>query len=236
MSEVQNKKAKVWGRRLGRPLRKGRQSALEWGGDNYSIDQALLKDGALNLQELFGQNPEKLWLEIGFGSGEALLKRAQDHGDIDMIGCEPFLNGLSLFFKGLHEIEEEKRPQNVRIWPDDARFILEALPPQSVDRCFILFPDPWPKTRHHKRRFVQKENLDHLARIMKKGGSLELATDHQDLAEWMLYEVCAHKDFQWVAEKRSDWIEEPDDWVRTRYQEKAKAGKKNWFINSVRVD
>lgn len=162
---------------------------------------------------------QRIWLEIGFGGGEHLAEQASRHADVLMIGCEPYIEGVG---KLLGEIDERKL-SNVRILPDDARLILQALPESSVERVFILFPDPWPKARHKKRRIVSMQTLDMIARVMKQGGELRLATDHEDYAAWMLEHVLAHPAFEWQAQSMADFRTAPEDWVPTRYEEKTRA-------------
>ena len=230
-------KPKFWGRRQGRPLRKKRSQALDKGLELFGIDETLITDHhhSLSIDQIFAgsSSEQESWLEIGFGSGEHILYQASHHPDVRMIGCEPFVNGISMLFK---EMEEYSDPvDNIRVWPEDARLLMKALEADTIDRCFILFPDPWPKTRHHKRRFIQKETLDQLARILKPGARLELATDHPGLADWMLNHILAHDRFEWMAEKRLDWRTPPQEWIQTRYQKKAKAGTDNWFIHARKV-
>jgi tRNA (guanine-N7-)-methyltransferase len=110
----------------------------------------------------------------------------------------------------------------VRLWPEDARLLLDRLPEGSLDRVFLLFPDPWPKLRHHKRRFVSRENLDRLARLMRDGAELRLASDDADYVDWMLAHLMAHRDFEWLARRPADWRERPPDWPETRYEAKAR--------------
>lgn len=142
-----------------------------------------------------------------------------------MIGCEPFVNGV---VSALRYIAEEGLT-NLRIWPDDARALLDLLPDASINRAFLLFPDPWPKSRHHKRRFVVPENLDRLARVLSDRAELRMASDHADYAAQMLYEVRRHGAFEWTARGPSDWVERPADWPATRYEEKALAGVPAFF-------
>lgn len=160
-----------------------------------------------------------VWLEIGFGRGEHLAAQARAHPDVHFIGAEPFLNGVA----GLLQEIELHRIENIRIFDEDVRRLLPALPDRSLDRVFLLFPDPWPKVRHHKRRFVSQGNLDELARVLKPGGLLLFATDHADYAAWTLRHVLAHPQFEWTAEKAADWRDPPAGWVETRYQAKARA-------------
>jgi tRNA (guanine-N7-)-methyltransferase len=123
---------------------------------------------------------------------------------------------------------------NIRLFTDDARFVMAALPPRSLSRVFVLFPDPWPKTRHHKRRFVQRENLDLLADLMIGGAELRLATDDPSYLPWMIEHACTHPAFAWLAERPADWRERPADWPPTRYERKMLAGHKPVFLRLVR--
>ena len=154
-----------------------------------------------------------VWLEVGFGAGEHLVWQAEHHPEVGLIGCEPFINGVA---KCLAHIERTG-VTNVRLFTDDARFVMAALPAASLSRAFVLFPDPWPKSRHHKRRFVQRDNLDVLARLMLPGAELRLATDDPSYLPWMVQHACTHPAFEWLAERGADWRGRPDDWPPTRY-------------------
>lgn len=158
-----------------------------------------------------------LWLEIGSGGGEHLTAQAAAHPDVTLIGCEPFLEGVA---KTLGAIEDEGL-ENVLLLDDDVRPLLDGLPDASLDRCFILFPDPWPKLRHHKRRIVSRENLDSLARVLKPGAELRIATDHMDYARWILRHLLVHPAFDWPARRPDDWRLPPAGHRRTRYEAKA---------------
>jgi tRNA (guanine-N7-)-methyltransferase len=178
-----------------------------------------LDAGLTRPRDLFDPPVDRLWLEIGFGTGEHLAAQARNHRNIGMIGCEPFLNGVATL---VEEIDRDAL-HNIRIFPDDARDLLDALPDASIARCFILFPDPWPKRRHHRRRFISAENLDSLARVLRDGAELRLASDHRDYIRWMLFHTLGHGAFEWTARGPADWRERPDDWPATRYQAKAVA-------------
>lgn len=223
-------KPRFYGRRQGRPLNPGRQEAMDemvgLYGIKLDLDQIPLE--SLEPSDLFKTNtPEKIWLEVGFGNGEHLIAQAQAHPEIGFIGCEPFINGVSALYKEI----KDKNIHNIRVWADDVRPFFDRLKQESLERVFVLFPDPWPKTRHHKRRFINQDNLTKIARVLKEDGLLRMATDHAGLATWMLEECLEYPDLYWTAQSKDDWQKEPDDWlVRTRYQEKAKAGIVNWFI------
>lgn len=144
-----------------------------------------------------------------------------------MIGAEVFENGV---VKLLGEIARRKLG-NVRLFVEDARLLLAALPEKSLARAFILFPDPWPKLRHHKRRMVSAETLDRLAFVMQDGAELRLATDDVDYLRWMLERATAHADFEWLAQGPEDWRQRPQDWPATRYEQKAiAAGRAPAFL------
>ncbi|HML11311.1 MAG TPA: tRNA (guanosine(46)-N7)-methyltransferase TrmB [Stellaceae bacterium] len=218
-----------YGRRRGRPLRAGqreRQSTLL-----PQLSFAVPECGRLDPAHLFATPPREIWLEIGFGSGEHLAEQAERHPDIGFIGSEVFENGVA---KLLGEIEH-RRLANVRVYPNDVRLLLAALTPHSIGRVFILFPDPWPKARHHKRRLVAPATLDRLAKIMASGAELRLATDEPGYLGWMLEHATTHPAFLWTAHRPADWRERPADWPATRYEEKArKAGRKPAFLRFTR--
>jgi tRNA (guanine-N7-)-methyltransferase len=183
--------------------------------------------GVLDPSALFDPRPEEVWLEIGFGSGEHLAVQAAAHPAIGLIGCEVFENGIA---KLLADVQR-RALANVRILTDDARLLIAALPPASIGRVFILFPDPWPKQRHHKRRIVAKETLDALVAIMTDGAELRLATDDLDYLAWMLARLPVHPAFAWLADRPSDWRVRPADWPATRYEAKAiTAGRRPYFL------
>ena len=191
------------------------------------IGVALPASGWLDLDALFGGERPAIWLEIGFGGGEHLALQAERHPDIGFVGCEVFENGID---KLLAQIEG-RRLGNVRIFSDDARLLIAALPPASIARVFVLFPDPWPKRRHHKRRIVSEETLDRLAEIMTDRAELRLATDDGDYLCWMLERVTSHPAFEWLARRPGDWRDRPADWPPTRYEEKARAaGRRPAFL------
>ncbi|MGA0603369.1 tRNA (guanosine(46)-N7)-methyltransferase TrmB [Caulobacter sp. KR2-114] len=158
----------------------------------------------------------QVWLEIGFGGGEHLAAQAERRpGDL-FIGAEPFLNGVASALRHV----DERGLRNVRLHPGDARELMGRLPDGSVDRIIILFPDPWPKARHHKRRLVQDDFLAEAARLLKPGGRLRFATDWEDYANWTLRKLLDQPAFGWLADRADDWRKPPADHVTTRYEEK----------------
>lgn len=175
----------------------------------------------LPLEDLFGAAVRPVWLEIGFGSGEHLIGLMRQHPEVYMIGAEPFINGMANFLQAL---AESKLPEtHIRVWMEDAILLAERLPDQSLERIYVLNPDPWPKKRHHKRRIINQENLTTFARILKPGGLLVMSTDVAELADWMVTEASRHPDFNWTAQRADDWRIMPADWIPTRYESKGKA-------------
>ena len=157
---------------------------------------------------------------MGFGAGEHLVWQARAHPDTGLIGAEPYEMGVAKLLTKL----EENPLNNVRIHEGDGREIIEALPDACLGRFFLLFPDPWPKTRHHKRRFLQTEMLDQLARVMRPGAELRFATDDKSYLPYALERLVAHPAFAWLAQGQSDWTARPADWPATRYEAKAIKG------------
>lgn len=187
--------------------------------------------GEVDPAPLFAGSPRSLWLEIGFGAGEHLAAQAETHRDIGFIGCEVFENGIAKLIARI----ARSQLANIRLFVDDARVLIAALPPASIGRVFILFPDPWPKARHHKRRIVSTETLDQLVRIMAGGAELRLATDDRGYFSWMLERVTSHPGFEWLARRPADWRDRPPDWPLTRYEEKARAaGRSPLFLRARR--
>ena len=168
----------------------------------------------LNLGNVF-ENKE-IWLEIGFGGGEHMLHQAVLNPDVGIIGAEPYINGVAMLLGKLRKADVE----NVRIHPGDARDLFDVLPEASVSKAFLLYPDPWPKARHHRRRFVTEEHLVPLAKSLKPGAEFRVATDIPDYVRQTLEEVPKYG-FTWLAEGPEDWRTPWKDWTRTRYEAKA---------------
>ncbi|MFN3230798.1 MAG: tRNA (guanosine(46)-N7)-methyltransferase TrmB [Alphaproteobacteria bacterium] len=213
---LRHERRRVFGRRRGKPLSASRQALVDRLMPDLAID---LPDGALNLdpKSWFANPVDSVWLEIGFGKGEHLAWQAQNNPDIGFIGCEPYETGAASLFTEV----EARGLSNLRYFADDAAFLLAALAPASLHRVFLLFPDPWPKARHHKRRFVNAANLDLLAAAMVDGAELRIATDHAGYLDWILTRMVSRPDFSWMAEKPADWRGRTADWPQTRYEAKA---------------
>lgn len=222
---------RFYGRRKGRPLRKGQQGLIETLLPRLAID--LPATGKIDPRGLFASQIDELWLEIGFGGGEHLAQQAHDHPQAGIIGCEVFQNGIATLLAQVAALDLK----NVRIHPEDARDLLDVLPDATLDRVFLLFPDPWPKRRHAARRFIQTASLDLLARLMKPGAELRVASDDPGYITWALAHLTAHPQFRWLAQGPHDWKERPADWPPTRYEAKAlREGRKPAYFRFQRQD
>ena len=228
-------KEKFYGRTRGRNVTGRDNDLLVHHLPRYNI----LQDGddysdishPIDLATLFDDASKPLWLEIGFGGGEHLVHQATLNPHVNVIGCEPFVKGVAKILT----LMDDHHIQNIRLWPHDGRPLLDRLPEKCLDRVFLLFNDPWPKRRHHNRRFVPA-NLDRIARILKSGAELRMAHDHMEYFGWMLYHTMHHPDFEWQAECADDWRLRPTDWVDTRYQQKAlKQGRDSLYLSFRRV-
>ena len=219
-----------FGRRHGHRLRPGRQALIDTLLPTLAVevepgnplDPNTLFPARTELGRLATDRPEvvhPVWLEIGFGGGEHLAALAQANPHIGFVGCERFVNGIASLLAHIRS----RGLTNIRIADADARALLGALAPASITRLFLLFPDPWPKTRHHKRRFVGPVTLDAIARILADGSEVRFASDHSGYCAWTLRRFLDHKAFTWVAETASDWRQRPDDWPQTRYEATALA-------------
>jgi len=201
---------RTFGRIKSRPI-KPRQAALM----DTLLPAIRAPEAPFDPRALAGEGGQ-VWLEIGFGGGEHLAAQAERHpGDV-FIGAEPFLNGVASALRHV----DERGLKNVRLHPGDARELMARMPDASVDRIVILFPDPWPKARHHKRRLVQDDFLIEAARLLKAGGRLRFATDWEDYANWTLRKLLAQPQFAWLAARADDWRKPPADHFTTRYEEK----------------
>ena len=176
------------------------------------------KPAPAELRQLFAGGVDDVRLEIGFGGGEHLLAQAQAHPQTGFIGSDAFVNAMGKALAGI----EERKLQNVRLHFGDAAHLLAWLPSASLARLDLLYPDPWPKRRHWKRRFVQDESLKEIVRILRLGGEFRFATDIPDYAAWTLQRILRSPDFIWTAEKADDWRQPWPGFAGTRYEAKAK--------------
>jgi tRNA (guanine-N7-)-methyltransferase len=206
-----------FGRRRGRKL-SPRQQAL--------IDN-LLPRVQVSLSHPIADPARPHWLEIGFGGGEHLVHQAAGNPAVTLIGCEPFKEGVAKVLTAV----ETRGLANIRLHPDDARPLLRALPDASIARAFVLFPDPWPKRKHVKRRLISPPFLAELARVLVPGGELRIGTDIPDYARTILMAMQATPQLEWPARSAHDWNIRPDDWPQTRYEQKAvREGRRSCYL------
>ena len=221
----------LYGRRQGRPLRPHRQALIENRLPLVEITVAPASSECTSPESQFDTTYDAYWLEIGFGAGEHLSWQARANPHVGMIGCEPYINGVARLLTDM----DAYNLTNIRIYRDDARFLLTGLPDRSISRVFVLFPDPWPKARHNKRRIIGPTVIPDLARILRDDAELRIATDDPGYKGWILQHVLASGDFDWPAYGPSDWRRRPDDWPPTRYERKAlDAGRRAAFFRFVR--
>jgi tRNA (guanine-N7-)-methyltransferase len=204
-----------FGRRKGKALRPAQRAAIEELLPQLRIDPA--RPSPATLGELFGKNYAAYRLEIGFGGGEHLLSRARAFPQTGFIGVEPFVNGLA---KCVSALRDHPLP-NVRLYDDDAALLLDWLPPGCLGQIDLLYPDPWPKKKHWKRRFVSHVNLDRMARVLQSGGRFCFSSDIDSYVNWTLLHCRDHPAFEWQAQSKRDWMEPFRDWPGTRYEAKA---------------
>lgn len=220
--ETSRSERQLYGRRVGRPLSSGLAASLETALPAMRLNVEEPSPSALNA--LFPVPVQDVWLEIGFGGGEHLLFQAETHRDTGFIGCEPFVSGVA---KAVHGADQAGL-KNILVYDDDANHVLGWLPSASIGRTFVLFPDPWPKRRHRKRRLLNKEGIARIARVMRSDAKLYFASDIADYADMVAAGIAASPHFDL---RPGELAERPDDWPLTRYAEKAiEAGRRCRFF------
>lgn len=216
-----------YGRSRGKALRAGQKRLLAEALPLFSIARESLAEG-----RAFVPTPREMWLEIGFGGGEHLIEQAKANPDVGLVGCEPFLNGVVATLAGLKRGEIS----NVLLRRGDAQAVIKAVPDAFFSRVFMLYPDPWPKRRHHKRRVVSVDFISALARVMRSGAEFRFATDIDDYAGWTLSRFLASPHFRWDAARADDWRQPWPGWRPTRYEAKARFdGRKSVYLTFVRL-
>jgi tRNA (guanine-N7-)-methyltransferase len=224
MAEAQ---LRSYGRRKGRPLSARQERLLKDLLPRLRLD--LKSPAPRNLRGLFPVPVGKVWLEIGFGSGEHLLWQAEHHEDVGLIGCEPFINGVASLLGAV----EQRAVANIRVHDGDARDVLAWLPEGAISRIFMLFPDPWPKNRQLKRRLLAPETVKELARVLAPDGELRFASDDADYAAQALLLTQESGAF---APMEGNLQERPADWPETRYERKALSeGRKPTYLRWRRL-
>lgn len=218
---------RLYGRRAGHKLRQGQSALIEDLLPQISIPET----GPIDATALFGDD-RPLEVEIGFGSGEHLAGQAAMRPGSGFIGCEPFLNGVV----GALAHVRDGVLGNVRLHMGDALEVIERLPDASLERVYLLHPDPWRKARHAKRRMVNHGPLDLIHAKLKPGGEFRLGTDDPTYCRWSMMIMNARRDFDWQASSADDFLTRPADWPQTRYERKARAkGHEVWYFRYRRV-
>jgi tRNA (guanine-N7-)-methyltransferase len=221
----------LYGRRKGKPLKPKAQLLFD---RDFPIFNLTLKDLTTKSPKDWFNSQEinRIWLEIGFGSGENIIELAKNNPSVGFIGVEVFHNGIAAFLK--HRAKYGLK--NLIVYNGDARHFLEVVPKNSIEDVFILYPDPWPKKRHAKRRLICKKTLDDLTNVMKIGAKLYLATDHPTYIKWCLQQVPPHPRFKWHVESPSSCNTRPPCIVTTRYEKKAKQqGRRSIYLTFSRI-
>lgn len=226
-SDQQDTDRAFFGRRKGKGLRDGQAGRVA-----ELLPALRLPEGEIaDLAALFPVPVSKVRLEIGFGGGEHLLARMRESPEIGFIGVEPFVNGMAKFLA----VIEQEGLKNVRLWDGDAALLLPRLPAASIDAIDLLYPDPWPKFRHWKRRFVSEKNLTRFARVLRPGGLFRFASDIESYVEWTLLHVRDHAEFTWTARDADDWRKPWAGWPGTRYEQKAfREGRQGSYLTFQR--
>lgn len=219
-----------FGRRRGKALRPQQAAVLDTVLPALRID--LDAAAPARIETLYATPVRAVRLEIGFGGGEHLLHEAARYPDVGFIGVEPFVNGMSKLLRRL----QQAPLRNIRLHDDDATRLLDWLPAASLSGIDLLYPDPWPKTRHWKRRFVSKVNLDRFARVLAPGGIFRFASDIDTYVNWTLEHCRAHPRFEWRADDARDWNEPYEGWPGTRYEAKAiREGRRPAYLTFTRI-
>ena len=231
--DPQNRRSRAtegfFGRRHGKTIRPQQAAALESGLGAYGLD--LSAHSPADLRTLFAADVSTVRLEIGFGGGEHLLHRATEAPATGFIGVEPFVNGMAKLMMAVRE----KPLANLRVYNDDATRLLDWLPQSSLDGIDLLYPDPWPKKKHWKRRFVSPLNLDRFARVLKPGGKFRFASDIDTYVNWTLLHCRAHGALFWQAGDAADWHRPYEGWPGTRYEAKAiREGRRPAYLTFIR--
>lgn len=226
MSDLVSKSTRTFGRRQGRPIKDTKQQLMDELFPTISIELPEV-DYLINPDIYFDQKAP-IWFEVGFGGGEHLAQLAVKHPDINFIGCEPFMNGVASLVNHVHE----HNLSNVRIFQGNALDLLKSFNHECLSRFYLMFADPWPKKRHHKRRFIQDEILDLVIPKLMLNAEFRLATDHESYQQWMLQHLRNRSDLKEVL----CTFDKPSDWPNTRYEAKAiEEGRKPLYMIFQRI-
>uniref|UniRef100_A0A2A4Z4L9 tRNA (guanine-N(7)-)-methyltransferase n=1 Tax=OCS116 cluster bacterium TaxID=2030921 RepID=A0A2A4Z4L9_9PROT len=220
-----HKSRKVHGRTFVKGMSQRQFDLLDNFLPKVALDVDLLKNNGI--EALFDTPKQEYCMEVGFGGGEYLARQARENPNTGYIGCEPFQNGVA---KLLIEVEDDAI-SNIKVHADDARTVLDALPDGCLNKLFLLYPDPWHKSKHNKRRFICDENMAQIARVLKQGAIFFVASDIPDYVSWTLRHLMNDDNFEWLAKADQDWLLPPQGWQSTRYEQKAQRnGRKSAYL------
>ena len=204
-----------FGRKKTNPLKRSQIRLFETLFPRLNLD--ISKPAPADIHQLFDMKVDKVVLEIGFGGGEHLVERAKEQPNTGFIGCEPFINGMGKVLSAISDNQLE----NIRVFDEDATWLLDWLPANSIDLIYLLYPDPWPKKRHWKRRFVNPANLNRFSKVLKAGCEFRFASDIEHYVNWTLRHCARSGILEWQARSCDDWIKPWEGWQSTRYERKA---------------
>lgn len=221
-------KFRTFGRAKGKTLSPAQISLMDNAFPKYDISETI-KSG----KNPFADIEDEAWFEIGFGGAEHLIWQAKHNPQAHILGVEPFLNGIVKAVKGI----EDNALKNVSLYRGDARDVIDLIPDNALDKVFVLFPDPWHKKRHHKRRLIQDDFVAQIHRILKPNGIFRFGSDIIHYVDWAITRIHRHGGFDWSAQQQSNWRTRPDDWPETRYLQKAiREGRSGHFFEFTRKD
>ena len=221
------KQFRTYGRAKGKPLSPAQKALMDDAFPKVDFGAAIAA-----VENPIADITGPIWLEIGFGGAEHLLWQAEQNPDVTLLGVEPFLNGVVKAVSGI----TQNNLKNIRLHRGDARDVLKLLPDASLERVFVLFPDPWHKARHNKRRIINMEFLEDLHRVIKPGGAFRFGSDIIHYVDWTLTRVKRHGGFDWPATSQDQWRVRLNDWPSTRYLEKAiREGRSGHFFEFTRL-
>ena len=226
MKENILKPLRTYGRSKGKPLSPNQKLLMKKEYPKIDISKLVIeaKNPLINIKG-------EVWLEIGFGGAEHILWQAKNNPDVTIIGVEPFLNGVAKAVNGV--VDQGLR--NILLYRGDARDVINLLPDNSLNRVFILFPDPWQKKRHNKRRLINEKLLSDLYRVIEQEGTFRFGSDITDYVDWVLTRIKSHDGFEWRVSERKDWMERSTDWPETRYLAKAlEEGRQGHFFDFIK--
>ncbi|MEM7070544.1 MAG: tRNA (guanosine(46)-N7)-methyltransferase TrmB [Pseudomonadota bacterium] len=219
MQDQHHKSLHYYGRRRSRRLRASHHGLIETLYPKYDLSaycsKLLKKD---HLKSIFGNRIKRYRLEIGFGAGEHLVQSATNNKNVGFIGIEPFKGGQAKLLASI----KKHQVTNIRLFNDDVWLLFDCFADGLFEKIYLHFPDPWPKKRHHKRRMIQFDSIMHFARILQPNSQLQIASDHHGYLNWILLHFHFSQNyFKWLNVKPDQWFNPPNQWVETRYQQKA---------------